>query len=239
MEMDYGSFVPGSGYFTPKNAKLQDNYHLASLTCVGASLKNGVRCVGYDNGDNSVVIEASIALTEGGLVNGVPTVATASYKFLRSFDGKPAPPQTPGPWACSVGPFAAPPPAPSKPSVERHLSCGATAAQIRLAVGRAGSFTDVSLMDNYHISRDLTCVGFTLSDPVHCLGYDNGGPALVEATISPPPTTAADTKVKNTAAYTFLRSFDGKPAPPQTPGPWPCTLSGDGDDGGNHHGDGH
>ena len=81
-------------------------------------------------------------------------------------------------------------------------------------------------MDNYHMSRNLTCVGFNLHDPVHCLGYDNGGPSLIEATISPP--TTADGAVGNTAAYTFLRSYDGKPAPPQTPGPWPCSVGSDG-----------
>jgi hypothetical protein len=239
LEMDHSSYMPGSHYFTPRNARLNDNYHSAPLTCVGATLTDGIRCVGYDNGASTIVIEAIVSHAKDGLLNGVPTVATASYRFLRYFDGKPAPPQTPGPWPCTISPAAAPAPPPALPT-QSMLRCAATAgvASIRMAIAGRGRFLDTNFMDNYHSSQNLSCVGFALSDPVHCLGYDNGGPGLIEAIISPAtdetisPLDPEPTAVRNTASYKFLRTFDGEPAPPQTPGPWPCSITDSGDDGG-------
>jgi hypothetical protein len=71
---------------------------------------------------------------------------------------------------------------------------------------------------------------------MYCLGYDNGGPGLIEVNISlglhadtdaePPSRVTNAGRVENTAAYTFLRSYDGNPAPSQTPGLWPRSLNG-------------
>ena len=48
--LDYSGWAPGSGYFTPTHASINDNYHNGQLTCVGSTLKEGIHCVGYDNG---------------------------------------------------------------------------------------------------------------------------------------------------------------------------------------------
>jgi hypothetical protein len=95
--LDDSGWAPGSGYFTVTAASIMDNYHSAApLVCVGNDFKRPISCVGYDNGDSGTLVQVTLTPTPTGL-------PTASYRFLNiSEDPVARPPQTKGPWDCSV-----------------------------------------------------------------------------------------------------------------------------------------
>ena len=95
--LDDSGWAPGSGYFTVTAASIMDNYHSAApLVCVGNDFKSTISCVGYDNGVSGTLVQVTLTPTPSGL-------PTASYRFLNiSADPMARPPQTKGPWDCSV-----------------------------------------------------------------------------------------------------------------------------------------
>jgi hypothetical protein len=110
MVFDYTGWQPGSGYFTVKHAKITDNYHQADLVCVGNTLSDPLSCVGYDNGGPDTIFNARITPGASAAFN-----STASYSFVALDGPTGSPPQTPGPWPCTLGVAADPAPVPDVP----------------------------------------------------------------------------------------------------------------------------
>ena len=221
--------ISGGSYVNPSDARIMDNFHQGPLKCVGTlASESSVNCIGYDNGSSNSVFNVTIAANPAG------NAYFAEYTFLRSPRG-PAP-QTPGPWPCILSP-AAPPTPPSPPATGDQLSCRTASGVANMGFildqssWSGGYFTarDVVFNDNYHSSKPI-CIGHTLTNEISCLGFDNGSArsGIIEVTISPAGTSSGtdDLPVGNTASYSFIWTWpDGKPAPPQTPGKWPCTRT--------------
>ena len=95
--LDDSHFAPGSGYFDVIDANIVDNYHAAQLLCEGSNLQTEIDCVGYDNGIGSTIMQVTVTPTGSGGM-------TASYRFVDIGGAVPAarPPQTKGPWECTV-----------------------------------------------------------------------------------------------------------------------------------------
>ena len=253
--LDYSGVGGGGGRFNPINARIMDNYHMGQLTCVGSTLKEGMHCVGYDNGGTSDIFDVMVAASADA---SMESLLHASYTFLRSRGQPgPAPPQTPGAWPCTtvsgsaslVGEYlgSGGGPAPVGPTPDQ-LRCQVDGgvARVGMTMDRgsyspgSGYFTptDAVINDNYR-SAQLICIGASLGDDISCLGYQNGfANTIMEVTIAPPAADAAPRKSPSSGAALALAevplgntaSYTFVKSPdgnpaPQTPGPWACSSS--------------